>query len=163
MDQDRRQDGTQTRRMFFMKTCQAASVLAIAPVLASCGGSSSNPAGGGGSVGTLPSVTGTLAASNIITVAVDSGPLATVGGAAFVTTTAGNVLVARTAQDTFVAVSSVCTHEVCSITGWSSPYYVCPCHGSEFSTDGAVVRGPAGRALTKYTTALANNVLTITA
>ena len=48
--------------------------------------------------------------------------------------------------DGVFAVSLVCTHLGCIVkrvqTGFS-----CPCHGSEFGADGAVVKGPAPRAL----------------
>ena len=155
----------QSRRAFCLQACQAASLLAVGAVVESCGGGGGggNPAGGGGSVTSLPTVAGTVVAANTLTVTVDSGPLAMVGGAAFVTSSAGNVLVARTGQDTFSALSSICTHENCNVSGWSSPLYVCPCHGSEYATDGTVVRGPAPRNLTKFGTSLSNNVLTISA
>jgi len=154
----------QSRRAFCLQACQAASVLAVGAVFDSCGGGGGgNPAGGGGSITSLPTIAGTAVSSSTVTVAVDSGPLAMVGGAAFVTSSAGNVLVVRTAQDTFSALSSICTHENCNVTGWSSPLFVCPCHGSEYATDGTVVRGPAPRSLTKFGTSLLNNVLTINA
>ena len=43
-----------------------------------------------------------------------------------------------------------------TITGYSAPVFQCPCHGSQFSTDGAVVRGPAGAPLRKFATNFAN-------
>ena len=154
----------QSRRTFCLNACQAASLIAVGAVLESCGGGGGgNPVGGGGSVTSLPTVSGTVIAANTLTVAVDSGPLAVVGGAAFVTSSAGNVLVARTGQDTFSALSSICTHENCNVSAWSSPMFVCPCHGSEYATDGTVVRGPAARSLTKFGTSVANNILTISA
>ncbi len=56
----------------------------------------------------------------------------------------GTYLVARIAQSAFTAVTAVCTHEGCAVTGFTNSLYICPCHGSEFSTSGAVVQGPAG-------------------
>ena len=111
----------------------------------------------------LPVVNGTTA-NNAVTLSVDaSSPLATVGSAALVQASggAGNFLVARTAQDTFTALTAVCTHEGCTITKYQSPTYGCPCHGSEFSTTGAVKNGPASSPLRQFSTQFANSVLTI--
>lgn len=44
------------------------------------------------------------------------------------------------------AVSTVCTHLGCIVKP-STQGFECPCHGSRFAPDGAVVKGPAPRAL----------------
>ena len=44
------------------------------------------------------------------------------------------------------AISIICTHLGCIITP-NATGFECPCHGSEFARDGAVVRGPAPTAL----------------
>jgi Rieske Fe-S protein len=133
-------------------------------VLQSCGGSSSAPGGGGGG-GTAPALTvvnGTPA-GGAVTVAVDAGsPLATVGGAALVRSGSGDFLVSRTAQDAFAALTAICTHEACTITGFRSPTYVCPCHGSQYNTAGQVLSGPATRSLRTYATQFTGTTLTIT-
>jgi cytochrome b6-f complex iron-sulfur subunit len=72
------------------------------------------------------------------------------------------VLVAHTAQNSFTALSSVCTHAACQITGYSGSSFVCPCHGSQFSTSGKVLNGPAAANLRTFPTQFASNVLTIT-
>lgn len=103
------------------------------------------------------------AGGGLVNVTIDAGsPLATVGGAALVQSSAGNFLVSRPAQDAFVALTAVCTHEQCTVSGFQSARYVCPCHGSQYSTTGAVLQGPATRALQQFGTRFANNVLTIT-
>jgi cytochrome b6-f complex iron-sulfur subunit len=100
--------------------------------------------------------------SGAATLTVDAAsPLATVGGAALVQSTLGNFLVARTSQNAFTALTAVCTHEICTITGFQAPTYVCPCHGSQFNTSGGVVQGPAAAPLRSFPTTFNNNVLTI--
>lgn len=44
------------------------------------------------------------------------------------------------------AISLVCTHLGCIVKA-ATEGFECPCHGSRFSTDGAVVKGPAPTAL----------------
>ena len=45
--------------------------------------------------------------------------------------------------------SSRCTHLGCKINKVENGDMVCPCHGSEFSKNGNVVRGPASKPLKK--------------
>ncbi len=143
------------RRQF----CQVAAIGAVSLLIQSCGGSS--PAGPSGSVTVLPVLIGTAGTSSI-TVNVDSSsPLANVGGMALVQAANGSVLVARTGQTTFAAVSATCTHQACQITNFSGSSYVCPCHGSQFSTSGQVLSGPAPSSLRAFTTQFVSNVLTI--
>ena len=98
-----------------------------------------------------------------MTVNIDSGSaLASVNGAALVNSSAGSFLVTRTGQETFVALTAICTHEGCTVSGFENQVYVCPCHGSRYSTSGGVVQGPATSALRQFSTRFANPVLTIT-
>jgi cytochrome b6-f complex iron-sulfur subunit len=75
----------------------------------------------------------------------------------------GLFLVARTGQNTFSALSAICTHQTCTITGFEGQTYVCPCHGSQFSTGGQVISGPAPTSLRQFATQFDGNVLTIAA
>jgi cytochrome b6-f complex iron-sulfur subunit len=152
-----------TRRAFCVHACETASVIAIGSILQSCGGGG-NPTGpsGGANVPQLTNVTASVA-NGVATVTVDaSSPLATVGGAALVRTSVRDLLVARTAQDTFTALTATCTHEACTITGFQSSVFVCPCHGSRFNTAGGVVNGPATRALQTFPAAFAGTTLSLT-
>jgi cytochrome b6-f complex iron-sulfur subunit len=151
----------QTRREFCVNACQAVSLVAfgsaLAAILQGCAADDSLS-----SSANLPRIQAT-AAGNVITLAIDAAsPLATVGTAAQVQYGSGTLLVARTTQDAFAAVTAICTHEACTITGYSNQIYTCPCHGSQFDTNGQVKRGPATTALRKYQTQFANNQLTIT-
>lgn len=60
------------------------------------------------------------------------------------------VFVVRAAEG-FRALSAICTHLGC-ITQWnpSLDLIACPCHGSQFKTDGSVEHGPAPRPLPHY-------------
>src|SRR4029079_14914423 len=128
---------------FCVHTCQAVSLGALVAFVAACGG---NPTSPSTNVPLLTTVNGTVGSGGVL-VNIDSGSaLASVGSAALVQSSAGSFLVARTAQDTFTALTAICTHEGCTITGFESSTYTCPCHGSQFSTSGGVVRGPAGGA-----------------
>jgi cytochrome b6-f complex iron-sulfur subunit len=148
----------QTRRDFCTHACHAISFIALGSFIPACGGSPTSPSG---SAPSLPTIGGTVS-SGTVSVNVDANsPLAATGGAALVQSSSGNFLVSRTGQDTFVALTAVCTHESCTITGFESQTYVCPCHGSRFNTSGGVVNGPATRALRTFTTSFTNNVLTI--
>jgi cytochrome b6-f complex iron-sulfur subunit len=147
-----------TRREFCARTCQAMSLAALGAIVPGCGGSSTAPSS---SAPPLPSVSGTLV-GRTLTITVDAAsPLATVGGAATITVSTGSYLVARTAQATVTTVTAVCTHEACAVSGFANNLYVCPCHGSQFTTSGSVAQGPAASALRQFPTTFANNVATI--
>ena len=149
------------RREFCVQACQAASVAALGAVLPGCG-SSNNPSSPSSNAPQLTTVSGSFA-NGAVTLTVDAAsPLANVGGAALVQSSAGNFLVSRTAQDTFVALTAICTHEQCTVTGFQSAHYVCPCHGSQYSTTGQVTMGPATRALQQFATRFTAPTLTIT-
>jgi Rieske Fe-S protein len=144
-----------------MRACQAASLAvlgsALATLLESCGKNPMDSSGGNISRINASLVNGT------ITLTIDANsPLAAVGSAALVQASNNSLLVARTAQDTFTAVTAICTHQACTITGYNNQVYTCPCHGSQFNTSGRVVRGPATSALRTFQTQFANNQLIIT-
>jgi cytochrome b6-f complex iron-sulfur subunit len=150
----------QTRRDFCVRTCQAVSLLTLGAVIPACGGSSTSPSN---SAPALPTVAGSLAGRTLTINIAAGSPLAAVGGAATVTVSTGTYLVARTSQSAVTAVTAVCTHEGCAVTGFDSAHYVCPCHGSTFTTSGAVVQGPASSPLRQFpaTFDAASNVVTV--
>jgi Rieske Fe-S protein len=154
----------QTRREFCTRTCSAAAVAVVGGVLQACGGGGSPTSpGGGGNAASLPALNGSVSGRSV-TVGVGSGsPLAATGSSALVRSSIGDFLVARTSADAFVALTAVCTHENCTITGVSGPAFVCPCHGSRFDQSGGVISGPARTSLRQFGTQLASDVLTINA
>jgi cytochrome b6-f complex iron-sulfur subunit len=154
-------DGLMKRREFCAHACQAMSLVAVGSVLQGCGGSSTSPSNAGGG-SSLPTINAAVS-NRTIAVTVDAAsPLASVGGTALVQTTSGNFLVARISQEAFSALTAVCTHEGCTVSNVSGTTFICPCHGSQFSTSGSVVKSPASRPLTSFATQFAGNTLTIT-
>ena len=139
--------------------CQALTLLSIAGVFEACTGGPTSP---DANVPQLPAVNATLSGSTVALTVDSTSPLAAVGSAALVQTSGGSLLVAHTGTDTFTALTSVCTHQVCTITSYQGGTYMCPCHGSEFSTSGSVVRGPAFAPLRSFATHFAAPTLTIT-
>src|SRR4051812_11674587 len=90
-------------------------------------------------------------------------PLTRVGGAMLVDMAGDTVMVVRMSDTEVVAVSAICTHAGCSMDYSTGQKLLdCPCHGSQFATDGSVLRGPATRPLRVYRAALANNAITVT-
>ena len=151
----------QTRREFFTTSSQITSAAAVMAFLQGCGGGGGSNPSSPSAGAQLPTIQATVANGTIALPIDASSPLASVGGAALIMTSNGRFLVARTTPDAFVAFTATCTHETCTITGYSSPRFVCPCHGSTFDMSGRPVSGPAPRALQQYTTSFAGNVLSI--
>lgn len=55
-------------------------------------------------------------------------------------------------QNTLVALKPTCIHLGCRVN-WQgeAKQFVCPCHNSKFSPTGGVLKGPAKKALPRYT------------
>src|SRR5688572_2964685 len=117
-------DNPKTSRREFC--AQAISFVTVASVIEGCGGKG-NPAGpgGGGNAPSLPTVSGTRAGSTV-TVNVGGTALANVGGAALVQAGNDSFLVTQTGQGAFTALTAVCTHEQCVVSGFQSGVFVCP-------------------------------------
>jgi cytochrome b6-f complex iron-sulfur subunit len=140
------------RRELIQRVLVGSTVLLVVPsVLQSCSKDPSTdpgttPGGGGGPITLDLSLAGNSALNTI-------GNYKVVSGVIIINTAAG-----------FVALSSVCTHQGATV-GYDSTSgnLVCPRHGSQFSTSGGVVNGPAASPLKKYTVTLDNNILSVIA
>jgi len=67
-----------------------------------------------------------------------------------------------TAPSTYIAVSSICTHQGCTVNFFSSNnQFSCPCHGGRFDISGKVLQGPPTSPLAKYSVALNGTILTV--
>jgi cytochrome b6-f complex iron-sulfur subunit len=57
--------------------------------------------------------------------------------------------VSITVDGKYQALLMSCTHKGCKVKA-KGPVFKCPCHGSEFSMEGAVLKGPATTDLTEF-------------
>lgn len=84
--------------------------------------------------------------------------LATIGGSVY----SNGIIVAKTVSGNYIAVSSACTHQGTNVEyKKANDNFYCPNHGAQFSTTGAVVNGPANRALTAYKVSVSGTQLRI--
>ena len=111
----------------------------------------------------MPTVSGNASGGNVILTIDSTSLLSKTGTAALVNYTGGSLLVDHPSANTFNALSSICTHQSCQITGFDTgkEQFICPCHGSMFDINGNVTQGPAGRPLTKYQSQLNGTQLTV--
>ncbi len=115
----------------------------------------------GGSV-TAPTGNGITISGNTMTVPLAQNDALNRTNGMIVVTQARAVVIRLSATD-YRALSSVCTHEQCTVNEFNGSQIICPCHGSQFSTSGAVVRGPAGSPLKSFPTTFdsASGVITV--
>ena len=151
------------RKDFLKKSLRGAAVIAIpsllGPLLTSCqdstGPDNSSP---------LSTIQATLS-NGKVTITIDSSsPLANAGSAALVDYSSGAVLVDHPSGNVFNALSSICTHQSCTVSriDSGSGQFVCPCHGSRYNFNGQVTKGPADSPLTSFPTELSGDQLIIT-
>ncbi len=115
----------------------AATITAAGIALCGC-----QAAGGGASAGTAPQ--GTL------TGPLDAAPLAQYRAAGLVDRFAKSDHVLLLSENgRLTALSAICTHRHCIVQARKEDW-ICPCHGSTFTPEGAVTRGPARTSLPRY-------------
>lgn len=84
--------------------------------------------------------------------------LASVGGYVY----EGDILIFRTGESTYLALSKICTHQGCTVAyNHTDGNILCPCHSSRFTTAGAVLNGPATTSLKTYSVQKNGDILTI--
>jgi Rieske Fe-S protein len=72
-------------------------------------------------------------------------------------------LATGTAVSSFTAVQVACTHQGTSINFNSTQgNFICPNHGSQFTSTGTVINGPATANLKKYNISIAGNTMSVT-
>jgi len=134
------------RKDFFKKALIGGGVLIFAPTVFSACTKASDVLPTNGGTGTIDLTSSAYAALN------------TVGGYAY----SGNVIIIRSSTTSYIAMSSICTHQGCTV-GYSSSAkkIVCPCHGAVYNTNGTVLQGPAPSSLKMYTATVNGTTLTI--
>lgn len=143
-----------TRRSFCSSACRAGAA-AVLLGLAGCA-SPTDPTRG------LDSLSATVSGQTVSVAIGANSALADVGSVAEINTSLGPFLLVRSGTDSFTALSAICTHQGCTVTGFSGGEFVCPCHGSRFTTTGEVAQGPAPTPLPSYATQFDGAVLTFT-
>lgn len=142
-------------RRTFLGTLTGPVVAACAVCMGACskGGDGGINGGGGGAIGGVSANFTVDLASNLTTV----GSSVVSNGVIVVRLATGNT------PSSFTAVQVACTHEGTSIA-YNAPQgkFICPNHGSTFSTTGAVTLGPAASNLKTYNIAIAGNIMTVT-
>jgi len=149
-------------RSLGLSTATLTAFYCMGTTLTSCGSKTEDPgpADPGDDTGIAGTITG-----NAVNYTVDlakNASLKTAGGFMII----GDTILALTSAGTYVALARRCTHEGSTIQFRNAQNdFLCPTHGSQFSTTGAVEQGPAATALKVYKAALSadGNTITVTA
>jgi len=140
------------RKVFFSTLGISAGMIFMAPVMSSCSKSmdEDTTTPGGGNNGQVD-FTLDLSSSAYATLNNNGGSIIK-----------DNIIIAKTASGVYVALSALCTHEGTRINYDSGANrFHCPNHGSNFTTEGVVINGPATGILKKYNTQLTGTSLRI--
>lgn len=160
-----------SRRDFLELSSKSASAIAVLGPLTTlvagvtgCGQEPLSSGAGPGQSTVIPTSSNNLYTFNFS----DYPVLQNVGGSIRVTiqATSGakDVFITRVDSGTADTVSTICTHQGCTLNSYnaSTQQYLCPCHGSVFSASGAVIVGPAVVPLPSYPTILTNSGVQVT-
>lgn len=76
--------------------------------------------------------------------------------------TDSKVVITQPKADNFAGFSAVCTHQGCTVADVADGTINCGCHGSKYSiSNGAVVQGPATKALEEKPVVVVGDVITL--
>jgi cytochrome b6-f complex iron-sulfur subunit len=145
--------GKKDRRDFLKALAVSGGAAAIAPILAACGSA-------------VPAVSGTGSAAGITLdlTKPENQSLAAAGGALALEANSldpKGLLLFRKDESTVLAFSRKCTHLGCAVGEFKDGVASCPCHGSQYDTNGKVVKGPAPTSLQTYPATLSGSTVTI--
>jgi Rieske Fe-S protein len=146
------------RQEFLAKLGISMAAVCTGCSLVGCGSKNNDPAPGTTTNNPPPSGSGNVFSINLATDLQTIGSFKVASGVILVRLAADNV------ASSFTAVQVACTHEGTSINyNTSQGKFICPNHGSQFSTSGAVLLGPAAISLKKYNVTVNGDTLTVTA
>jgi cytochrome b6-f complex iron-sulfur subunit len=149
------------RKEFLSKLGITLAAVCAGCSLYSCGSDPKNdPAPGtdGGTTNPPPAGGSNILSANLDSEMKNIGDFKVAGGVILVRLAAGATASA------FTAVQVACTHQGTSINyNAAQGKFICPNHGSQFSTGGAVLLGPASTALKLYNVTVNGSALTVTA
>jgi Rieske Fe-S protein len=128
---------------------------------AACGGGPTSPSSGSNAP-SMPVVNAAVS-GRVVSLTLAGSALAASGSAALLQTTIGAFVATRVAENSANVFTAVCTHQSCTVSGFENNRFVCPCHGSQFTTGGSVANGPATRALQQFPATITGGVLSFTA
>ena len=93
---------------------------------------------------------------------VDYPQLERIGGFALLKNTpVGEMLIVRSGDEQFDAMSNLCPHKRCHVEVKSPTLIKCPCHGSTYKIDGTYVKGPSKKSLNKFRITLEGGVISV--
>lgn len=94
----------------------------------------------------------------------DNPDLGKIGGFVLLKDTPeGELLIVRSGDELYDAMSNVCPHKQCHVEVKSPTLIKCPCHGSAYKIDGTYVSGPSKKSLKKFHVAVEGGVISVTA
>lgn len=104
----------------------------------------------------------TLTGDTLKVVLAENPELAEVDGSVAIDAGGRKLLVVNRGEAGYLAIDRKCTHMGCGVQ-WDAQatQAACPCHGSRFSVQGTVEKGPAKKPLQVYATEAADGVLSI--
>jgi cytochrome b6-f complex iron-sulfur subunit len=133
--------------------------IGVAAVCVGCAFASCSKSGDSTNSSSAPAPgSGTVFTADLTTELTAIGQNKVASGVILVRIATGNV------ASSFTAVQIACTHQGNFINyNTAQGIFICPAHGSEFSSSGSVLLGPATTALQKYTVSINGSLLTVTA
>ena len=153
-------------RKEFLRTAGSVALFSALgiPFISSCSNSTGAIDDNGGGNVTGGSSEGITISGNQVTIDLTSdagAPLRASGGWLLIAD--AQVLAVNVGGNTIRAFTSVCTHQGCDRSwGFSNNLFTCSCHGSQFDTNGGVVRGPATQDLEEFEVEREGDEVTIT-